>query len=57
MIRPHLEYAVQVWNPILIGDIERLEKVQMFNFMKGLEVVEWEKRLNIKARTRGHNLS
>ena len=28
MIRPHVEYAVQVRNPILIGDIERLEKVQ-----------------------------
>ena len=28
MIRPHLEYAVQVWNSILIGDIESLEKVQ-----------------------------
>ena len=28
MIRPHLEYAVQVWNPKLIGDIESLEKVQ-----------------------------
>ena len=28
MIRPHLEYAVQVWNRRLIGDIERLEKVQ-----------------------------
>ena len=28
MIRPHLEYAVQVWNQRLIGDKERLEKVQ-----------------------------
>ena len=25
--------------------------------MKGLEVVEWEKQLNIKTRTRGNNLS
>ena len=25
--------------------------------MKGLEVVEWEKHLNIKARTSEHNLS
>ena len=28
MTRPHLAYAVQVWNPRLIGDKERLEKVQ-----------------------------
>ena len=28
MIRPHLEYPVQVWNPRLIFDMERLEKVQ-----------------------------
>ena len=28
MIRPHLEYAVQVWNPRLLGDIESFEKVQ-----------------------------
>ena len=88
MIRPNLEYAVQVRNPRLIGDIERLEKVQlratktpsklsklsyeprlaelgltslkdrrvrgdliqMFKIMKGLEVVEWEKHLNIKEQ-------
>ena len=29
----------------------------MIKFIKGLESVEWEKHLNIKARTRGHNLS
>ena len=28
MIRPRPEYDVQVWNPRLLGDIERLEKVQ-----------------------------
>ena len=28
MIRPHLEYAVKVWNPRLMGYIERFEKVQ-----------------------------
>ena len=26
MIRPHLGYAVQFWNPRLLGDIERPEK-------------------------------
>ena len=95
MIRPHLEYAVQVWNPRLLCDIESLEKlqrkttkiprklsklsydqrpaelgltslkdrrvrrdlIQMFKIMKGFEVLEWEKDLNIKERTRGHNLS
>ena len=28
MIRPHPEYAVQVWNRRLLDDIESLEKVQ-----------------------------
>ena len=27
-VRPHLEYAVQAWNPHLQGDIERIERVQ-----------------------------
>ncbi|MCD9088845.1 hypothetical protein, partial [Stenotrophomonas sp. SY1] len=28
LVRPHLEYAVSVWSPNLIKDIDRLEKVQ-----------------------------
>ena len=28
--RPHLEYAIQVWNPHLVMDKNRLEKVQKF---------------------------
>ena len=27
-VRPHLEYATQVWNPSYKIDIERLEKIQ-----------------------------
>ena len=27
-IRPHLEYSVSAWNPILVKDMDKLEKVQ-----------------------------
>ena len=30
LIRPHLEYACQVWHPHLLTDINKLETVQKF---------------------------
>ena len=28
LVCPHLDYAPEIWNPYLIGDIQTLEKVQ-----------------------------
>ena len=28
IVRPHLEYAVQAWNPHLQGEIDKIESVQ-----------------------------
>ena len=30
LVRPHLEFATQVWNPYLVKDINNLERVQKF---------------------------
>ena len=27
-VRPHLEYAVEVWNPRAVGNAQKIEKVQ-----------------------------
>ena len=48
-IRPLLEYNSQVWSPYLLGDIDRIEKVQK-NFTKklpGLSRVSYPRRLEI----------
>ena len=46
-VRPHLEYAIQVWNPWNVGDIEMLEKVQRraTRQIPGFGKMEYEDRL------------
>ena len=61
-IRPHLEFAVPVWNPYAKGDIEKLEKIQhkatkVSHTLKNLDYQSRCKELNLttleKRRTRG----
>ena len=46
-VRPHLEYAVQVWNPWTAADIEKLEKVQRraTRQIPGIGKMKYEDRL------------
>ena len=44
LVRPHLEYAAQVWNPCLSKDILSLERVQQF----GLRIIIMFKELPCK---------
>ena len=53
MIRPHLEYAVQTWNPHLIGDIEKLELVQR----RSLKIPEGFENFSYSERLRRLNLT
>jgi len=58
MIRPRLEYAVQVWSPCLKGCIDELEKVQrrVTKLPRNLKDLDYEERLkrlklqNLQAR-------
>ena len=47
-MRPHLEFAISVWNPFLKRDINILEKVQRraTRMPKLLKGVQYEERLN-----------
>ena len=53
LIRRHIEHAVQIWNPNLIGDIEKLEFVQR----RGLKIPEGFANLSYSERLRRLNLT
>ena len=44
LIRPHLEYASQVWNPHLLKDINKIENVQKFALC--LCTKQWSQAMN-----------
>ena len=46
LVRPHLEYANQVWNPHLVKDIEAMERVQKrtTKMLPGMKDLPYEQR-------------
>ena len=47
IVRPHLEYCIQAWNPYIRKDIDMLEKIQRraTKFIPGLRDLTYEERL------------
>jgi len=47
LVRPHLDYCVQLWSPQFKKDVHRLERVQMkvMEMIKGLESLPYKERL------------
>ena len=47
IVRPHLEYCIQAWNPHLRKDVDMLEKIQRraTKFIPGLRDLTYEERL------------
>src|SRR6266536_4144867 len=48
LVRPHLEYCIQAWNPWLIKDIEKIERVQhrATRMIPALKKLTYENRLS-----------
>ena len=53
LVRPHLEYAVQAWNPYLQGDIDKIERVhrRTIRIPTGFEKFVFEDRLKKLSMT------